>query len=173
MKEHKGMRPQDIAVLLKIISLNNKNWKITDLANQLFLSQSEISEALNRCKISGLIDEDKKNIRLLSFLDFLKYGLKYVFPAIPGAVVKGIPTAHSALPLSNIIKSTNEIYVIKDEDGYLKGESIEPLYKNIIYAVKQDSIFYEFISLIDCLRVGRVREINIAYQELKKRFRIE
>ena len=47
MKEHNGMRPQDIVVLLKIIILDKLEWRIIDLARQLYISQSEVSEALN------------------------------------------------------------------------------------------------------------------------------
>ena len=173
MKEHKGMRPQDIVVLLKIISLDNQEWKIIDLAKQLYISQSEVSEALNRCKIAGLIDENKKNVRRLSLLDFLKYGLRYVFPAQPGAVVKGRPTAHSAPPLSKKIISSQDTYVWQDDEGIVRGQAIEPLYKNLIEAVKEDQKLYELIALIDALRIGRVREINLATDELRKRFKIE
>lgn len=173
MKEHKGMRPQDIVVLLKIISMDNNEWKIIDLARQLYISQSEISEALNRCKIAGLIDESKKKVRLLSFLDFLKYGLRYVFPAQPGPIVKGIPTAHSAPPLNTKIVGNQDIYVWSDDEGLVRGQSIEPLYKNVTDAVKEDPNLYELLTLVDTLRIGRVREINIANDEIRKRFKLE
>jgi predicted transcriptional regulator len=173
MKEHKGMRPQDIVVLLKIICLDKQDWKLIDLAKQLYISQSEVSEALNRCRIAGLIDDSKKKVRLLAFIDFLKYGLKYVFPAQPGAIVKGIPTAHSAPPLSEKIIGNKDIYVWADEEGLIRGQSIDPLYKNLTKAVKEDKSFYEMVTLIDSLRIGRVREVNLSTEELKKRFKIE
>lgn len=55
MKKHNGMRPQDIVVLLKIISIHD-SWRNIDLANALQISPSEVSEALNRCMIARLID---------------------------------------------------------------------------------------------------------------------
>jgi len=91
------MRPQDILVLLKIISMKNPNWSNLDVANSLKLSQSEVSEALNRCKIARLIDGDKTKVHINSFKEFLVYGLKYLFPAEPGAIVRGIPTALNVL----------------------------------------------------------------------------
>lgn len=172
MKEHKGMRPQDIVVLLKIISFGKQEWRIVDLANQLFISQSEVSEALNRCKISGLIDETKKKVRFLALLDFLRYGLKYVFPAQLSSVVRGIPTAHSAEPLSKKIIS-NDIYVWSDPEGRSIGQSIEPLYKNVVKAALIDTKLYEFLALVDALRIGRSKEIKLADEELKIRFNFE
>lgn len=58
MRKHRGMRPQDIVVLLKILSLENNQWRVMDLAVQLSISQSEISEALHRNKIAQLLDAD-------------------------------------------------------------------------------------------------------------------
>ncbi|OQX79748.1 MAG: hypothetical protein B6D61_03080 [Bacteroidetes bacterium 4484_249] len=56
MKKHNGMRPQDIVVLLKIISIGDNKWRNIDIANAIEISPSEVSEALNRCKIARLID---------------------------------------------------------------------------------------------------------------------
>jgi DNA-binding Lrp family transcriptional regulator len=104
MKKHNGMRPQDIVVLLKIISIRDNKWRNIDIANAIGISPSEVSEALNRCKIAKLIDSKKRKVNINSFTEFLVYGLKYVFPTEPGAIVKGIPTAHSASPVKDILK---------------------------------------------------------------------
>jgi len=53
MRKHNGMRPQDIIVLLKIISKNKTPWQNKDLASELFISQSEISDSLNRNSQAG------------------------------------------------------------------------------------------------------------------------
>jgi hypothetical protein len=43
-------------------------------------------------------------------MDFLKHGLKYLYPQQPGVIVRRIPSAHSAPPLNNTIVS-EEHYV--------------------------------------------------------------
>lgn len=171
MKKHNGMRPQDIVVLIKIISLQQPDWKNIDIANAILISPSEVSEALNRCKIAGLIDSKKRKVNMNSFFEFLIYGLKYVFPVQPGSVVKGIPTAHSASPIKEHISSGNDIYVWPYPKGTQRGQAIEPLYKNLPKAVENDKMFYELLVIIDTIRVGRVREIEIAIEELKKRLK--
>lgn len=171
MKKHNGMRPQDIVVLIKIISIQQPNWRNIDIANSILISASEVSEALNRCKIAGLIDSKKKKVNINSFLEFLIYGLKYVFPVQPGSIVKGIPTAHSASPIKEHISTGNDIYVWPYIKGGSRGQAIEPLYKNLPKAVENDVLFYELLSIIDTIRVGRVREIEIAIEELKKRLK--
>ncbi|MFC2118242.1 hypothetical protein ACFLSY_06340 [Bacteroidota bacterium] len=169
MKKHNGMRPQDIVVLLKIIALKHDNWKNADLAYSLQISASEITEVLNRCKIAGLVDAKKRKVHLNSFNEFLIYGLKYVFPTEPGAMVRGIPTAHSASPISDHISSGGDIYVWPYSKGTKRGQAIEPLYKTLPATVQEDKLFYELLAIVDTIRVGRAREIKIAFNELKKR----
>lgn len=163
------MKPQDIAILLKIISMNGKEWKMMDLANQLFISQSEISHALERNRFAGLIDDEKKNVHRTSLMEFLAFGIKYSFPVRPGEMVRGVPTAHSAVPLSKQIHSSSDVYVWQDADGQVRGQKIEPLFPMISKAVKEDPVFYEMAALVDAIRVGKTREYQIAVDLLKKR----
>ena len=165
------MRPQDIVVLLKIIAIKNDDWYNSHLAHSLKISTSEISEALNRSKIAGLIDLKKRKVNINSFIEFLIYGLKYVFPAEPGAMVKGIPTAHSASPIKEQISSGSDIYVWPYAKGSIRGQAIEPLYKTLPQIVHEDKLFYELLTIVDTIRVGRVREIKIAIDELNKRLK--
>lgn len=169
MKKHNGMRPQDIIVLLMIISLRDFEWRNIDLARALGLSPSEVSEALNRCKIAKLIDSKKRTVNTTSLLEFLIYGLKYVFPTEPGASVKGIPTAHSAAPINQHISSNQDVYVWAYAHGTIRGQAIEPLYKTLPKFAPENKLFYELMVLVDTIRVGRAREIQIASTELKKR----
>ena len=135
---------------------------------ELGISASEVSESLNRSAIAGLISKDKTRLMKLSILDFLEHGLRYVYPQQPGAKVRGVPTAHAALPLSDEIVST-EPYVWPYGEGTVRGESVEPLHPKVPEACLKDPVFYEYMALCDALRVGRVREKNIAIQELNKR----
>lgn len=165
------MRPQDILVLLKIISMKNPYWLNLDIAKSLNISQSEVSEALNRCKIARLIDGDKRKVFRNSFKEFLVYGLKYVFPVEPGPIVRGIPTAHSASPIKEYISSGSENFVWPYSKGKLRGQAVEPLYNTIPLIIHNDQLFYELLVIIDTLRVGRAREIKIAIEELDKRLK--
>jgi hypothetical protein len=162
------MKPQDVLLLLKILSDNNSTWNQKPTAEALGMSQSEVSEAVNRCKYAGLLAPDGKTIMRLSFLEFLQYGLRYVFPTKPGAVVRGVPTSHSAKPLSKHIQS-NEDYVWPYGKGTVRGHGITPLYPSVPEAALKDEKLYELLALTDTLRVGRAREREIALQEIKKR----
>jgi predicted transcriptional regulator len=168
MKKHSGMRPHDLAVLLKIASKGQQNWLMKDLANELEISGSEISESLNRSAYAGLISGDKKKLKILSLLDFLKCGVQYVYPQQPGAIVRGIETAHSAPPLRDKIVSS-EPYVWPFAKGRVRGQSIEPLHPKIPNACLKDSRFYELMALTDAIRVGKARERKMAIEMIKER----
>ena len=163
------MKPQDLVILLKIIVLENKKWKAMDIASSLFLSQSEVSKALERLVFSGLIDESKKYPAKNALYDLLVSAAKYIFPVKPGGIIKGIPTSHSASPLNKKIISDRG-YVWPYVEGKQKVESIEPLYKNLPKAALNDQALYELLALVDALRIGKTREQKIAKEILKKRF---
>lgn len=155
MKEHKGMRPQDVVVLLKIAALGGRNWYNKDLAAQLNLSRSEISESLNRSMLGGLLEEDKKTLRKEELLEFLVYGLKHVFPAIPGRLQRGMPTAYSAPVLSgDFVIDDPHVWPARLEGPMVKGVSIDPLYETVPQACRDDEDLYELLALTDALRVG-------------------
>lgn len=168
MRKHNGMRPQDIVILLKITTFpENAGWKMMDLVSSLYLSQSEISESLNRSSLAGLIDFRKKKVMRLSLVEFLEHGIHYVFPQHPGALVRGIPTAHSHPAMKKKIISSED-YVWPDANGKVRGQAIEPLAKSVVKAVRQDEALYKLLALVDVIRVGKTREIKIALSELKK-----
>ncbi len=168
MKKHNGMRSLDIVVLLKIIAKQNNDWFIKDLAYELGISQSEVSESLNRSMIASLLKQNKKSVVKRALYEFLRYGISYVYPQLPGSIVRGIATAHSAPPLNRIIQSEGA-FVWPYVNGNIRGQSIEPLHKSVPIAIQNDNKLYELLALVDSIRVGRKREIAIALKELQSR----
>ncbi len=171
MKKSSVMRPQDIVILLKLVAIRDAEKRMIDLANELFISLSEVSESLNRSYISGLIGSNKRDVHRKAFLEFLIYGIRYVFPQYPGAIVRGMPTAHSASPMKEKISShAGEYFVWEDVDGEVRGQKIEPLFISVPKAARIDHDLYELLTLVDSLRVGQPREIAVAQHLLKERF---
>ena len=168
MKKHSGMRPHDIVILLEIAAKGRRKWFMKDLSYELNISASEVSESINRSVIAGLIAPNKKQLMKLAILDFLEHGLEYVYPQQPGAIVRGIPTAHSAAPLNDIIVS-EENYVWPYGKGHMRGQAIEPLYPKVVEAVQKDDKLHELLALVDAIRVGRARERELAVNELNVR----
>lgn len=167
MRKHNGMRPQDIVILLKIIALGENAWQGKDLARDLFISPSEVSESLNRSHLAGLIDYDKRRVSRQGLMEFLQHGLHYVFPQHPGKMVNGIPTAHSH-PYMKKYFSSESAYVWPEVRGTARGQEIEPFYPKQTEAVKLDPDLYLMLALVDVVRVGRTREVKVALEKLSK-----
>lgn len=167
MRKHNGMRPQDIVILLKIVLLGKKEWQYQNLARTLYISGAEINASLNRSRAAGLIDFNRKRVNKLALLEFLEHGLQYVFPAEPGPLSKGIPTAHSHPAMKKIIISESN-YVWPNLKGKEFGQSIDALYENQVKAAIDDPLLYEVLALVDILRAGKNREIKMGLLHLKK-----
>lgn len=164
------LRPQDILLLFKLLSRSMKEARIVDIANDLGLSASEVSQGLERLLTARLVKENKREVISANALDFIIYGARYAFPISVGPVLRGIATAHSAKPLvDKIVSSAEDKYIWGSSEGEERGQSLIPLYPSVPMAAKRDSKLYELLALFDSLRIGRAREQKIAAEELKSR----
>ena len=168
MQRNNGMRPQDVAILLKILLCGEQSWMKKDLAADLFLSPAEVGHSLNRSELAGLVDPGQKKVLKRAFLEFLFHGFAYVFPVRPGSITVGIPTAYSAPVMKDYIVSSEPVVWLYAK-GKTKGQSIEPLYKGAIEASRKDPLFYDILCLCDALRIGRLREKEQAKKILEIR----
>jgi hypothetical protein len=167
MRKHNGMRPQDTVILLKLVAAKDEHMQLARLSHSLFISLSEVSESLHRSQMADLLDYDKKKVMRQNLLEFLEHGIRYVFPQKPGSMLRGIPTAHSH-PFMKESFSSEINYVWPDIKGETIGLQIEPFYTKQVEAAKEDAVLYKLLALVDVTRVGKVREIKLAVNELKK-----
>ena len=172
MKEHKGMRPQDIVILLKLVIDAEQVTRIRDLSSKLFISQSEISESLNRSTIAGLLEPVTRAVNRNGLLNFLEHGLQYVFPAQVGAVMQGVYTAHSEYSLYLSFSSAEKL-VWADPKGKERGSTIQPLYPTVTKAIKNDRLLYKLLALCDIIRIGDTSDKHKAAWQLKEIFQTQ
>lgn len=167
------LKPQDIVICLKVQVLCGQNWIYEDLAKELSMSQSEVHDALKRAREAGVYSKESRSILTEPFLKMLR-GLRYFFYVQPGRLVRGIPTAHSGPPLKDKFESNeDDVYVWPDPEGEVRGQEIKPLYPSVSEAVKKDQALYEWLNLIEGIRVGRPRERALALELCEKRFKEE
>ncbi|QAY91241.1 hypothetical protein [Pseudomonas sp. ACM7] len=152
----------------------NDSYSVRALQASLGISKTEIASALKRCQYIGLlrVDPDTQLPRVNSkaLLGFIEHGLRYVFPAKPAEMVRGIPTSFSAPMLQDKLMSGGDlIHVWPDAYGNRKGQSVTPLFKTVPGAVKKDHCLYEYLALIDAIRLGNAREANLANKILREK----
>ena len=185
------MKSQDIVILLKLVSLEEQErasnrdghnsppsredpYSVRSLGASLGISKSEVNASINRSCASGLAlkggpdGHAKPNRRDL--YNFIIHGLKFVFPAKPGAMIRGVPTAFSAPMLEPyLVAGGSYIYVWPYAYGKEMGQAVDPLFKSVPDAVQEDEKLYEYLALIDAIRLGRQREAKLASDRLSEK----
>ncbi|MCQ3031015.1 hypothetical protein NLO88_10130 [Pseudomonas syringae] len=154
--------------------VHNDSYSVRALQASLGISKTEIASALKRCQQIGLLRVDPNTqlprVNSKALLSFIEHGLRYVFPVKPAEIVRGIPTSFSAPVLQDKLMSGGDlIHVWPDAFGNRKGQSITPLFKTVPGAVKKDSRLYEYLALIDAIRLGSAREANLANEILRSK----
>ena len=168
------LKPQDILVLLKLVAMGKSLWSYNRLAMDLDMSPAETHAAVKRALRAQLAVPDgtgaRPNTRNLE--EFLLHGIRYVFVPERGELTRGMPTAHSAPPLSRSLVSSDDIPVVwPDAEGPIRGEAFSPLYRSVPEAARKDQRLYELLALVDAVRGGRARERQLAGKRLTKRLR--
>ncbi len=174
------MKSQDILILLKLVSLHHggktqpEDFSVRAIAGATGISKTEVSASLNRSIDVGLAKYERKsqlpitNSKVL--LDFIVSGVRYVFPANPGPVERGLLTGFDADGLKGLLSTVGDYhYVWSDVEGKDKGQVVSPLYKTAPFAARHDPELYQSMALVDAIRLGESREVAVAKDELKKR----
>ncbi len=182
------MKSQDILVLLKLVSLERRgerhafwqpdSYSVRSLAEALGLSKSEVSNSIIRSSESGLVTKSlelsSSRVQAKALFEFLVYGLKYVFPAKPGPLARGMATSFAAPALKGKVLSGGSLrFVWPYAEGHDSGQSIEPLFKSAPIAAERDEELYAYLALVDAVRIGNPREAQVARDELEARMLLD
>jgi hypothetical protein len=168
------LKPQDVVVLVKLLEYGDKRPPYAQIAQELFMSASEVHAAVQRAGRARLFGRNGAGgaPNRLALEEFLIHGLKYAFPPERGELTRGVPTGYAAEPLkSQIHANSDPPPVWPCPEGKTRGYSFAPLYKSVPKAALRDAYLYEVLSLVDAVRDGRARERQLAEQELKIRLR--
>lgn len=167
-----GLLPQDVVVLVKLVSYGGARPPIARVGTDLSLSPSQVHQSLKRLERSRLTDAHTGRPLLKAVEEFLLHGVKYAFPARRGEATRGRPTGYAAPPLNARIAAGDDLPPVwPDPSGEVRGVTFEPLHKAASKAADKDPVLYELLALIDALRDGRARERALAERELGTRLR--
>ena len=161
-----SLRPQDLAVAVWLALEPNEHYE--RMAEALSHSLSGTHRSVQRLRQAGLLLPDERKVNRSALLEFLRYGVRYVFPPSRGPEVRGMPTAWSAPVLEGELPVSAKAIVWPDVRGSMRGESVAPLYDGAPRASDRDFRLYRSLALIDALRLGQARERKIAGDLLSK-----
>lgn len=165
------LKPQDVLVLLRLAG-DSSAWTFKTLALELGMSPSEVHAALERAAEAGLYNARKRKVNVHALLELAVHGIPYVFPARRLARCLGIPTAHSAEPMTSKFAVGSDDHLVWPHPGGTDyGDAIMPLYRSAPEAARRNPKLHRRLALIDALRVGRARERSMAAEALDKELR--
>lgn len=166
------LKPQDIAVLLTIHLMRGEKFTFASLAGRVGLSTGEAHAAVRRAALSRLAllaPASPPEVLGASLQEFLVHGLRYAFPAVQGAVSRGMPTGLAATSARSAVAEEALPPVWADAEGMQRGYAIAPLYPAAPAACRKDPRLYELLALVDAIRIGSVRERQVAIELLEQR----
>ena len=168
------LKPQDVAVALKLVSLQGERMPYAALAKQMRLSPFEVHAAVQRLLAARLATEHTGTIRpnMAALRAFLIKGAPYAYPPVRGEATIGFPTSHAVSPLSELIQSSADLPPVwPHPEGTSRGQAMLPLYENLPLAARDDRKLYELLALFDALRIGQARERELAKKLLEERLK--
>jgi len=118
------LKPADVAVALQLWLTPEAPYRA--LAEAVGVSHGEAHNAVQRLQAARLLRAGSRSVKGEALLEFLFGGVPYAFAATPGAEVRGVPTAHTAPPLSIEFDSA-DAYVWPSAKGLIRGAALEPL----------------------------------------------
>lgn len=162
------LKPIDLMVLCWLVSRGPAAVATTQaqLATGLGIAQSAVSRSLGQLRRSGLVEDGEP--RRTAAEELMVHGVRYVYPARLGPPTRGLPTAYSGPVLASLLVA-DSVLVWPTEASEAFGPSLEPIHPAVPAAALRDAPFYEIMSLLDALRVGRARERKLAQSELRAR----
>lgn len=167
------LKPQDLYVLLALLSRDGGSASYTELAEQTGLAVSAVHGALKRAAAARLaMFEERRPVVLKPQLrEFVLHGAKYAFAPVWGSLTRGVPTAYGAAPLNKVIEPSGDpVPVWPHPHGTVRGLSLAPLYPSVPDAALRDERLYAVLSLFDAIRSGQARERDAAQKLLEPFF---
>jgi len=168
------LKPQDLAVALKLVVLQGRWLPYATLGEVMRLSRFEVHAAVQRLLAARLLVqiEDQPRPVFAALRPFVVFGAPYAYPVVRGEMTIGFPTAHGVAPLKDIMVATDEpAPVWPHAEGIARGPGLLPLYESLPLAAQDDAALYELLALFDALRAGQARERELARKFLEKRLR--
>jgi DNA-binding Lrp family transcriptional regulator len=160
------LRGLDILFVLKVLASGPDSF--ANLGRSIGISASQAHSAMRRALESGLLRSDM-SVRHVALMETL-VAIKHYLPAKRGGESRGVPTAHAAPFFTE--SGGHELSLLPvwpHPEGEVRGLACEPIYKTVPIAALADPRLYEYLALVDMLRIGTARDHELARKELISR----
>ncbi len=156
------LQPVDVAVALSLAGRSTPTF--AELGAQLRVSASTAHASVKRLNAAGLVHTrgGRHNVNIAALEEFLLHGVRYAFPAHRLRRQRGIPTAHSAPVLQQVLSGLVDPLVWPSRMGTMVAEGVEPLIPAAASLAEHAPRLYDLLTLVDAIRVGTARDREVA-----------
>ena len=158
------LKPQDLAVALKLVVLRGRWLSYAALAEAMHLSRYEAHAAVQRLLAAGLLDDSSGAPRPVvdALRDFVIHDAPYAYPPVHTGMSRDFASAAGAPPLRDRVAVAEPPSVWPHPDGPVRGPGLLPLYGKLPPAARDDPALYELLAQFDALRAGQGPERALA-----------
>lgn len=166
------LRPADIASLLYLRLHPADSYGA--MAERLGISKSTAHDSVQRLVRNRLAHESSRGMARVAdgpALDFLSYGVPYVFAPDTVPDARGIPTGLRALDANESGRHAAALALVwPSRLGTARGIGVSPLVPAAPDLPHRDPPLYRSLALVDALRLGDARERELARELLRAEF---
>lgn len=166
------LKPQDTLIALKYWSVRRSGTPLglRDLAQSLGISAGEVSKGVKRCIAAKLMVEREGAFysETGGLLEWLSYGVRFALPKQEAGFGRGMATAWNCPLVKTELVPPNPGYVWLVAGGESEGVILEPIHASAPLAASCDDLLYQALALVEVIRIGKPRELQIARDGLKR-----
>ncbi len=160
------IKPQDTLLALKYWSLKQDSQyrSVRNIAESIGISPSEVSKGANRLAAArlgiqrdGIVFAEKG-----ALLEWLKYGVRYAYPQESVGYGRGMATSWNCPILKSEMVPPSPALVWPVPSGDEDGVLIRPFHESVPLSASRDERLYIALSLVEAIRGGKPRELEIA-----------
>lgn len=163
----------DLYVLAGVLSSEESEWTLRELAATLQVDHTLVHRALKRAESAGLYRISIRQVNLANFEELTIHAVRFIAPARLGELTRGVPAAWAAEPISTIIHQPDSEPppVWPDPLGAIRGQALQPLHPAAAKASRDAPQLARLLSIIDSLRAGDIRVREAAATALRDTLR--
>ncbi len=170
------LHPEDIGVLVKLaLDSPRRNRPLAAIGVEMGLSPSQVSLALKRAHAGRLVSivggrgnvAPERYVDTTSLLNLLVHAVRHIYPAKRGGETRGIPTGPAHALANELGAHRSQLQdVWPDPNGPVRGLELTPLFNSAPIAAAKSPQLHQALALIDSIRIGSARELELAVQKL-------
>ena len=169
------LKPQDTLLALKhwSVKYSLRPLSLREMAESIGVSASEASKGSKRLIASGLLVERdaRQFVEKGSLIEWLSYGVRYAYPAQKEGYGRGLATSWSCKLTQSEMLAPSPALVWENAGGDAEGIFVKPIHASVPKAAGKDEFLYQALALVDAIRLGKPRELEIARELLGKLIR--